>query len=410
MTETVGSIEAQLAPWVVASLKGLDLTPLANAIVAANLAEAFPTLADDGAFVQALRGSVEENLAVIRQSLARGTDPEPLAPARPAALASLQAELDIPESEMQAANRLGIRTFLHETIAMLVSDGDQRGLSATELATAIGEYVERVLQVHDRVMRQVVAAHVRQRDLMRESQRHARQQLARQLLIEDLPLSEADAASMLHYEIGEQQIAVIASATAQADVAQVASSLLQATGASGWISLSISVDTVAIWLSHPEGWDAVRLARLRRALVVHGRVATIGDPAQGIPGFRRSLADAQRAERVRHTAGRELPDVLTFREVQLDTLLLSDTRARQRFLRTELGPLASDTKDSAKLRATLDAWLSSGSNVSAAAMLNLHEHTVRSHLRRAEELLGRPLAERRLELQTALRLCLADDG
>jgi sugar diacid utilization regulator len=267
-----------------------------------------------------------------------------------------------------------------------------------------------VLQVHDRVMRQVVAAHVRQRDLMRESQRHARQRLARQLLIEDLPLSEADAASMLHYEVGEHHIAVIAAATAQADVAHVASALLNASSASGWISLPISVDTVAIWLSHPEGWDAVRLARLRRALVAYGRVATIGDPAQGIPGFRRSLADAQRAERVRHTAGRELPDVLTFREVQLDTLLLSDTRARQRFLRAELGPLASDTKDSAKLRATLDAWLSSGSNVSAAAMLNLHEHTVRSHLRRAEQLLGRPLAERRLELQTALRLCLADDG
>ena len=104
-----------------------------------------------------------------------------------------------------------------------------------------------------------------------------------------------------------------------------------------------------------------------------GRATTIGDPAPGIPGFRRSLADAQRAERVRHTAGRELPDVLTFREVQLDTLLLSDARARRRFLHAELGPLASDTKDGAKLRATLDAWLSSGSNVSAAAMLNLHD-------------------------------------
>jgi hypothetical protein len=410
MTGSVGSTEAQLAPWVVASLKRLDLTPLADAIVAANLAEAFPTLADDDAFVQALRGSVEENLEVIRQRLVRRTDPEPLAPARPAALASLQAELDIAESEMQAANRLGIRTFLHETIATLVSDGARLGLDATELATAIGEYVERVLQVHDGVMRQVVAAHVRQRDLMRESQRQARQRLVRQLLIEDLPLSEADAASMLHYEVGEHHIALIAAATAQADVARVGNALLQASGASGWISLPISLDTVAIWLSHPDRWDAVRLARLRKALVAYGRVTTIGDPAPGIPGFRRSLADAQRAERVRHTAGRELPAVLTFREVQLDTLLLSDTRARRRFLRAELGPLASDTKDSAKLRATLDAWLSSGSNVSAAAMLNLHEHTVRSHLRRAEQLLGHPLGERRLELQTALRLCLGDDN
>jgi sugar diacid utilization regulator len=215
---------------------------------------------------------------------------------------------------------------------------------------------------------------------------------------------------MLHYEVGEHHIAVIASATAQADVARVAGSLLQASGASGWITLTISVETAAIWLSHPDGWDAVRLARLRRALVAYGRVATIGDPAPGIPGFRRSLRDAQRAERVRHTAGRELPAVLTFREVQLDALMLSDPQARRRFLHAELGPLADNTRDSAKLRATLDAWLASGSNVSAAAMLSLHEHTVRSHLRRAEQLLGRPLGERRLELQMALRLCLVDDS
>ena len=42
--------------------------------------------------------------------------------------------------------------------------------------------------------------------------------------------------------------------------------------------------------------------------------------------------------------------------------------------------------------------------ISAAEHLQLHEHTVRNRLHRAEEHLGRPLSERRTELQVALRL------
>ena len=42
--------------------------------------------------------------------------------------------------------------------------------------------------------------------------------------------------------------------------------------------------------------------------------------------------------------------------------------------------------------------------MAAASHLHLHEHTVRNRLQKAAELLGRPLSERRTELQVALRL------
>lgn len=42
--------------------------------------------------------------------------------------------------------------------------------------------------------------------------------------------------------------------------------------------------------------------------------------------------------------------------------------------------------------------------MAAAEHLQLHEHTVRNRLQKAEQLLGRPLQERRTELQVAIRL------
>jgi DNA-binding PucR family transcriptional regulator len=57
-----------------------------------------------------------------------------------------------------------------------------------------------------------------------------------------------------------------------------------------------------------------------------------------------------------------------------------------------------------RVRETLEAWLVTGSYVGAAAMLGVHEQTVRQRLRRLEEALGRSLHDRRTELHVALRL------
>jgi DNA-binding PucR family transcriptional regulator len=97
--------------------------------------------------------------------------------------------------------------------------------------------------------------------------------------------------------------------------------------------------------------------------------------------------------------------------VALEILLMRDPERARRFVRTELGPLADATPEAARLRETLEVSFRLGSHVSTAEHLQLHEHTVRNRLHRAEEHLGRPLAERRTELQVALRLQrLLDEG
>jgi PucR C-terminal helix-turn-helix domain len=80
------------------------------------------------------------------------------------------------------------------------------------------------------------------------------------------------------------------------------------------------------------------------------------------------------------------------------------TSSARDFLTDELGPLLAGDSFARRLRETLLAWLMMGSHGSAAAMLGVHENTVRNRLRAAQELLGVPLTGRRTELMVALRL------
>jgi len=404
MGEEMKSGDAALAPWVVDAIKQFDLAGLADQIVAANFANAFAALADDEAFKRAVRESVEENLNLIRLVLIDRKNLESVNPDRPAALASLQARLDVTEGELNRGYRAGIRMLLGETTSALIAEAERRRIGAAELAAEIQVYVDRVLLISDSVIREVSAVHAREQEMLRESRRQFRQRLTREILTGDGPMNEADLAMTLHYAIGEHHVAVIVTDTPQADLAPLAMGLADRAVASSWIGLPIGGDSIGVWFSHAEGWHEQRLTRLREGLAGLGRVASVGDPGEGLAGFRQTLDDAQRTEVLRRSVGMRLPEVLSFREVQLDILLRSSEDAGRSFVDAELGALAEDTPENARLRATLAARLASGSNVSAAAVLGLHEHTVRNHLRRAEELLGDAFVDRRLELHAALRI------
>ncbi|MBA3744798.1 helix-turn-helix domain-containing protein, partial [Sporichthya sp.] len=83
--------------------------------------------------------------------------------------------------------------------------------------------------------------------------------------------------------------------------------------------------------------------------------------------------------------------------------LLADPEAARRFATAELAGLAAADVSTARLRDTLEAYLAEGaSHKRAAQRLTLHEKTVEQRVRRAEELLGRPLAGRRGAVEAAL--------
>jgi len=167
------------------------------------------------------------------------------------------------------------------------------------------------------------------------------------------------------------------------------------------LCVSESDDVAWGWIAasglSPEDWR-----RVMRFEPVEGSRLALGAVASGLEGFRRTHQEAQKAYMV---ALRRSHAVTRFADVVVEAFALADAPAARQFVSRELGPLGGDDARSARLRETLQAYLESSSNASAAAaLLGVTDRTVAYRLRGIEDLLGYPLVTRALELQLALRL------
>lgn len=131
----------------------------------------------------------------------------------------------------------------------------------------------------------------------------------------------------------------------------------------------------------------------------------VGTPGADIAGFQRSHKEAQAAERTsrlrRNTSGWDA----YYSDIAIASLLSADLDLARDLVVRELGPLARDNNNAADLRSTLLCYLQEESSPHAAAQrLFVSRNTVAYRVKRASELLGYDVAERRFELQTALVL------
>jgi hypothetical protein len=145
------------------------------------------------------------------------------------------------------------------------------------------------------------------------------------------------------------------------------------------------------------------LGRVERHRPSAGVRMAVGRPAFGVEGFRVTHVEAGHASRFWDLGGGGT--TTSYRSIELVSLLASDLDRARRFVLSELGPLAAPTDGAARLRSTLLGFLANGcSHVRAAPELHMHQNTVYNHVRRAEELIGGSVTERRVELQAALIL------
>lgn len=129
----------------------------------------------------------------------------------------------------------------------------------------------------------------------------------------------------------------------------------------------------------------------------------VGSTAPGVVGFRTSHEEARAVQQLVVSAARP-PEVVRYDEVDLLCLAGREPGAIARMVARELGDLAAASKSIGVVRETLLAYLTAGANVEAAAeRLYVHRNTVRYRLTRAEELLGRSVADRTAHLELALR-------
>ena len=129
----------------------------------------------------------------------------------------------------------------------------------------------------------------------------------------------------------------------------------------------------------------------------------LGEPAMGLPGFRRTHQQALSAQAVALAAGPSGQLVTGFGEVAPLALMSGSTELLQAWVAETLGALADDDEHNARLRDTLRVFLQeNGSYKTTAERLTLHKNTVQYRVRKAEESLRRPIGPDRLQLELAL--------
>ncbi|HEY6589943.1 MAG TPA: helix-turn-helix domain-containing protein [Actinomycetota bacterium] len=129
----------------------------------------------------------------------------------------------------------------------------------------------------------------------------------------------------------------------------------------------------------------------------------LGAPGAGLAGFRRTHRQAVGARAVALAAGPSGQRLTSFAEVAALALMASSVELLRAWVHETLGPLATDDDHYARLRDTLRVFLQeNGSFKATAERLILHKNSVQYRVRKAEDALGHPVGERRLQVELAL--------
>jgi hypothetical protein len=245
----------------------------------------------------------------------------------------------------------------------------------------------------DRVCAAVTKEYTSERDRVLRSSIQRRVQLVRDVL-SGATIGESE----LGYDLRVEHVALIASGAELDDLLHHLAQRLDRR----LLTLAMTRETTWAWLGGRSELGGTQWRELLALSVPDGVRLAVGGSAAGPEGFRSSHEEALAAHRVAPLLDRA---VVRYDEVALEATLLADERAARRFVARELGPLAGTDERAEKLRRTLDAYLSSAQNASAAAaMLGVNDRTVAYRLHTVEELLDRNVAVRSAELSAALRL------
>jgi DNA-binding PucR family transcriptional regulator len=277
-----------------------------------------------------------------------------------------------------------------------VDDPDELKRLVTWSTDFVSTYLD-VVRLH------VVAAYEAERSTWERSQAAAREDTIRALLAGSP--ADSDAAShRMGYELRRHHVAMVLrpnpAGEAGADRAALESAareIAAALEAGPPLLMRASDGSIYGWAATFE--PATDKAILAAAAVglPNGCTGALGNPGHGAAGFRESHLQARQA--LRASGG----GLVAFTQVGLASALLADPEAARRFALAELGGLTAPDAATARLRETLEAYLAEGaSHKRAAVRLTLHEKTVEQRVRRAEELLGRPLVGRRGPVEAAL--------
>lgn len=335
-----------------------------------------------GSLDDAVAAAVEYRLAVLELG-------ERQAPAVPSVLLA-QARLD-------ARNRVPLDAVLRRYCAGASLFGDCVAEEA-EGASVPSRVLRRLLgeqaTLDDRLLAAVSSEHGREAESRPGSADEWRRECVKSLLAGEL-LDHSE----LGYDLNGRHLALIVKGAGGDELMRGLAATLDRR------LLAVQREEVPIWAGWLGGRHPLDVERTLAVLadVVPDRVfVTVGEPGEGLSGWRLSHRQAKAALPV---AERHAQPVLRYADVALLAAVVRDDLVADSLRQLYLAPLERARDGGKVARKTLHAYFAAERNVtSTAAALGVDRHTVRNRLRAIEAQLGRSLKGSVAELEIALRL------
>lgn len=156
------------------------------------------------------------------------------------------------------------------------------------------------------------------------------------------------------------------------------------------------------WLGGRSPLSAEKAVAAANELVTDQVFVTVGEPGEGLAGWRFSHHQAKVALPIALGTGRH---VLRYADIAVLAAIARDDLTATSLRKLYLEPLERGRDGGRLARETLRAYFEADRNISStAAALGVDRRTVRNRIRSVEELLGRPLRGSLADLEIALRL------
>jgi DNA-binding PucR family transcriptional regulator len=374
------------------------------------LTEDIPELRGDELLEKLLDASIEENVATLLHVFEHRMNPESVdAPAAAVEYARRLAQRGVPIVALIRSYRVGHGRFLSRCVEEVTA----RSRDAALVAAVLARMTDLSFRYIDRISEQVIDTYQHERDRWLLTQSAVQAGRVRAVL-RDEPV-DVDATELaLGYHLRQHHLGVVGWVVEAQRTGEGLTRLDRlATAAAGTLGcpgrpLFVPQDETMAWIWLPFGGrSGIAPDRLAAAFDNGdaGARLAIGEPASGLDGFRGTLRQALRTRDLALVADPG-SRVTTFAEAGSVALLCADLAATRTWVRDTLADLAIDDEPHARLRETLQVFLSTGASYTATAeRMTLHKNSVQYRVRKAEEALRVPIQDRRADLELALRAC-----
>jgi hypothetical protein len=267
-----------------------------------------------------------------------------------------------------------------------------------ELAGVPGAALRRLLRrqatLFDRLLEAVSEEHVREAKSWPSSTAERRRECVKSLLAGELVDH-----SELGYDLDANHLALMAKGEKSPEAMRLLAERLDRR------LLAVCREEESIWACWLGGRSPLVAQQALRALgeISLDRVfVTVGEPGEGLSGWRLSHRQAKAALPIAERRGQT---ILRYADVVLQASVLRDDLAATSLHQLYLEPLER-ARDGGKVgRETLRAYFAAERNISStAAVLGVDRRTVTNRIRAIEDLFGRPLKDFGTDLETALKL------